>query len=70
MGLRFAHQLVASEQEGLFHFPQRAILEAAPSRQLPKVLREKEVEVEPALSMTGSSGGSLFTTPSSNIIIL
>ena len=66
----FAHQPGVSEREALPHFPQRNILEAALPRWLSKVLWAKEVEVEPALSTTESSGASLFTSHSSNIIHL
>ena len=63
----FAHQPGVSEREALPHFPQRNILEAALPRWLSKVLWAKEVE---ALSTTESSGASLFTSHSSNIIHL
>ena len=67
----FAHQPVASEQDGLFHLPQCTIPKAAPPKRLLKVLWAKEVEVEPALTTTGSSGVSLLSlSHSSNIILL
>ena len=66
----FAYQPVASKQENHFHLPQCTIQEPALPRPLPKVLWEKEVEVEPALSMTGSSGASSFSSPHSSTIII
>ena len=68
---RFSHQPVASEQEAHFHLPEFDIPEAAPPRRLPKALWVKELEVEPALSTTGSTkANSLSSSHSSNIIIL
>ena len=68
--LGFAHQLIASEKEGLFHFPQCNISEPPPLRRLPKKLWAKEIEVEPALFMTHSSwASSLSSSHSSNIFI-
>ena len=52
---KFVRQPIASEQEVPVHFHQCAIPEAAPPIWLPMVLWAKEVEVEPAISTTGSS---------------
>ena len=71
MELRFgiAYQPVTSKQET--HLPQYNILDIAPLRRLPKVLRAKGVEVELALFTTSSSRASpLSSSHSSNIIIL
>ena len=60
----FAHQPVASEQEGFFIFLS-AQVEAVPPR--PKVLWARKVEIELALSTTGPSEANLSN--SYNIIL-
>ena len=67
--LGFTPQPDASEQEGLYKFPQCTILEAAKPRRPPKVLWVKEVEVdESVLSKAGFSGASSLSL--SHIITL
>ena len=68
----FAYQLVISEHEVMFLILQRTITEVTQAKGLPKVLWAKEIEAEPAIFTTGSSGDRflLFSSHSSNIITL
>ena len=56
---------------GVFHVPQGAVPNTNPPRWLPNEEEEKEEQVKPALSTTGSSGVcSLSSSYSSNIIMV
>ena len=55
---------------GFFYLPQCTSPEAALARRLPKVLWVKEVDVDPAISMTGSSGASSLSSSHSSKIAI